>query len=467
MSTVRGEDLFGRPNEAPLGFPWASAFSGAGGMNLYNGQVTGATNNTGFCAMYYDLAMAGSDGWVKCRFSTADAIDNSEGGVIFRSVAGTTKTFSKAGYGYYLASGGWSFLIDGYIGGVSISGPSGSAAPTAPDDLEIRFFGNILSYYLNGSWRWDDNTMDNTNVLMDAGVRCGLYSMIGTYNTPRMDTFEYGDYAFQTDKNMFAPGILYPGLGTIQSKTANQSSLALVTGATAAAGRLAWVTIAVDNATTTDGDGGAVSSITDTAGGNTWTKAIEFQNGQGSAQAGAVVSIWYSILVNQINRGGTITANFTSNTSRDAAAMAGDCVKLLSGYDLQVYTTMTGASDGVINPGDMTLTVPAGYSYLFVTGLAVEAPETDAHIPSGNIIFPAPQSRMLAYHGNGTTGGAAASNMLVRTGYRIGDHRNTVMGWINGFSNSRDDAMVAIAFRAVPNTAPGGSTIWGGLGGWY
>ena len=81
-------------------------------------------------------------------------------------------------------------------------------------------------------------------------------------------------------------------LGSNQNKTAG-TSIVLTTCAAAEAGNVVVVIVAKDNTQTTDGNTSEVSSITDSAGGNTWAKAREFCNGQGGAASGATVSVWY------------------------------------------------------------------------------------------------------------------------------------------------------------------------------
>src|SRR3972149_5963561 len=99
-------------------------------------------------------------------------------------------------------------------------------------------------------------------------------------------------------------------LGSNQSKTTNQTSIAMTTSAVAEADTLVVVFVAVDNNQTTDGDEGAVTSIVDSAS-NTWVKVAEFCNGQGAAQAGATISVWKSVIATEIASGGTITANLS------------------------------------------------------------------------------------------------------------------------------------------------------------
>src|SRR3990167_3691155 len=96
------------------------------------------------------------------------------------------------------------------------------------------------------------------------------------------------------------------------------TTVAITTSATAEAGNFVLVTVALDNTGTTDSDFSEVSSITDSAGGNTWTKCAEYTNGQGSAAAGVTISAWRSILTNQIASGGTITANLANSVTSKA-----------------------------------------------------------------------------------------------------------------------------------------------------
>jgi hypothetical protein len=112
-------------------------------------------------------------------------------------------------------------------------------------------------------------------------------------------------------------------LGTRGNATANQASSVLTTTrAIAASLECAVLVISVDNFQTTDGDEGAVSSISDSAGG-TWEKIKEHCNGQGAAQAGVTCSMWLRQPGPALALGGTVTVNFTNATSRDASAMTG------------------------------------------------------------------------------------------------------------------------------------------------
>jgi choline kinase len=139
----------------------------------------------------------------------------------------------------------------------------------------------------------------------------------------------------------FTPSLIGSSTGAA-STTANQASLALPT-VTAAAGDLVVVFIACDNNQTTDGDEGAVTSVTDT-GGNTYIKAREECNGQGGAQAGATVSVWYSVLTVALSSH-TITANFSNTTSRDATAMGAIKATMAAGSTVSVAASNSAVTD--------------------------------------------------------------------------------------------------------------------------
>lgn len=160
--------------------------------------------------------------------------------------------------------------------------------------------------------------------------------------------------------------------GSTGSSTANQSSIALTTATTnMAAGDFGVLLVAGDNNATTTGDEGMVTSVTDSAG-NNWSKAIEFCNPSASpaAQAGATCSLWFTNAKAALNTGGTITANLSNNTSRDAMTIA-----------FWVYTKATGQiglpvgtntrADNAADPGSLDVTTSA-VSHLRIRGIASE-----------------------------------------------------------------------------------------------
>lgn len=166
-------------------------------------------------------------------------------------------------------------------------------------------------------------------------------------------------------------------LGTALSTANNQTSLVLTTTTVAEVGRLVVVAVAVDNAQTTDGNSTAVSSITDSAGGNTWTRAKGHTSSLGVAQDGADISIWYSVLNNQIANGGTITATFANSATSDASAMSAWKYSLAISSQVAIEGTPSGLSNDASNAGSLNVTT-ANVQCLRFRAIASESSSTTA-----------------------------------------------------------------------------------------
>src|SRR6185369_8685241 len=100
------------------------------------------------------------------------------------------------------------------------------------------------------------------------------------------------------------------------NKTAG-TTWAIATTLGYASGTLVILCIANDNLSTTDGDNGDVISVSDNNG-NSYTKAKQFTNGQGSAASGACSSIWFCIM-NGSGIGTTTTVTFNGSVTAKAA----------------------------------------------------------------------------------------------------------------------------------------------------
>lgn len=157
-------------------------------------------------------------------------------------------------------------------------------------------------------------------------------------------------------------------LGSVGDTSAG-TSIALTTSATAEAGNLVIVAIGKDNSQTTDGQTSEVSSITDSAGGNTWTKLGEYCNGEGSAAAGAVVSLWASILANQIASSGTITANFSHSPA--SSAISAWEFTIGAGSTISVSSLQVLAND-FADPGSMAISGLSNVERLYFRATALE-----------------------------------------------------------------------------------------------
>jgi hypothetical protein len=191
-------------------------------------------------------------------------------------------------------------------------------------------------------------------------------------------------------------------LGVTNDKTTN-NTLALTTSAAAEVGNLIVVVVASNNNNTTDGDHNEVTQVTDSAG-NTYTKAAEFQNSQGSADAGALVAVFYTVVTTQLNSGATITATWAG--ARPARVMTAHEFTIGAGNTVAIEgTPATLANDGA-DPGSMSLSSLPSREYLFVRGFAVESNSATLFGNSGGYT--------ITFNSDQTSGGGSASNMGVR-----------------------------------------------------
>jgi hypothetical protein len=238
------------------------------------------------------------------------------------------------------------------------------------------------------------------------------------------------------------------GTGTCagSNKTAGTSVAGTLSTQNFSANELVVVVVGIDNTSTTDGATSEVSSITDSAGGNTWAKAAEFCNGQGAASGGAVVSIWWSVLVNAIPvTGGSITANLAaSKTAKTicAANFTRDAAKTVS-----VVGSNGVPVDGATGLGSPAISGLTNEAHLFALGWAAEIDVFDAATATNYTDTGA------AAH---TSGGGAASNMDVAFHYRIATGTGDTVSSTGG--SSCDKAVLLVAFNEVSSNttaAPG------------
>lgn len=155
-------------------------------------------------------------------------------------------------------------------------------------------------------------------------------------------------------------------IGTGNSKTSG-TTVTVTTTAVANAGDLVVVIIGSDNTDTTDLET-THWTVTDSAGGNTYTRAKEFVNGQGAAAGGIEVGVYYSRLATQLASGGTITG------TRDSAVTA----KAMRGWRFTVGDAVSVAGSGTLandaaDPGSMTISGLTSAEYLFLRAGALES----------------------------------------------------------------------------------------------
>lgn len=229
--------------------------------------------------------------------------------------------------------------------------------------------------------------------------------------------------------------------GVAVSKVADQASItsAVVAGGNMVAGSVTIITVVVDNHATVDGDEGAVVSVTDTKG-NTYFKAAEFANGNGAAQTGVTVSVWFSLLTTTLVLGAdTCTATFSNSSSRDASCITNRNFTITAGNRVSVSQVQTVADDAT-DPSAQTIAGLISNEYLFYHMLGAEAPTTDTYTLTAGYTDAT---------NIGTSGGAADSNVQLRGEFRIltgtGDTVN-----IASVTADRDYAQVYIAFLESP-----------------
>lgn len=171
-------------------------------------------------------------------------------------------------------------------------------------------------------------------------------------------------------------------LGTFQALSST-NTIPLVISAAAEAGNLVVVKFAFDNlgSGTDNVDASEVTGVTDSATGNTWVKGGETSNNNGAAGAGVTISVWYSVITNQINSSGTITATLSGNaTARTAAAWeftkgAGTTISR------QALTTDVGDT---ADPANVSLASLPSKEYLLIYGFGGEQSNAGAYTAATN-----------------------------------------------------------------------------------
>lgn len=191
------------------------------------------------------------------------------------------------------------------------------------------------------------------------------------------------------------------------NKTAGTSFTTAAPGSGAAVGEVIIFAVALDNTSTTDGQTSEVTSVTDSAG-NTYVKLGEFCNGQGSAAAGAVISVWMALVTTAFTGSvDTFTVNLANSVT--AKAWTARAFTVGAGNSLRLAGTLQTLADDGADPGSMTISGLTSKEYLFVRASAGESNSTTGWTATNYTNF----------LGGQTSGGGAATNMLVRASYRV------------------------------------------------
>jgi hypothetical protein len=230
-------------------------------------------------------------------------------------------------------------------------------------------------------------------------------------------------------------------LGNNGSTANNQASLAITTSAIAEVNNLVVVIVAVDANATTDGDDNAVASVV--SGTNTFTKAVQFANGQGALAAGCSVSIWFCKLNAQINSGGTITITFTSSANSDETAASAWEFTMGATNTPAVEATNTAANDAGAT-GSLNATT-ANIECLRIRATATESATATAWTATSGWT-------LMTLRGSGGTGDAAQH---IRGEFRIstgtGDASNPTGGVNPADHASAYAALKEVSFDPAPS----------------
>lgn len=218
-----------------------------------------------------------------------------------------------------------------------------------------------------------------------------------------------------------------------------------------AIGEFLVVVVASDNIQTTNGVSNNHTNLQDDQG-HTYTKLIEYTYGQGSAAAGATVSIWVSsaMTVTQItNLRATFSASLTAKAGsvRGFTVASGKQLKLGSDW---VNTFVKGES---VDPSSLAPSGLSSKERLYVRGIAGETNATTVLTPS---------SSWTAMSQSQTSGGGAAANMAVRGEFRIltGTGATSDPTW-----TAVDSASALVWLEEATNVVTGAAALTGASGG--
>lgn len=236
------------------------------------------------------------------------------------------------------------------------------------------------------------------------------------------------------------------------NKTASMSLSSTGNSIGAAIGEVVFIQVVKDNASTTNGETNEVTSVTDSVG-NTYTKIKEWCNSRGSANAGTVVALFYTVVTATIATTTTHTANFSASTA--AKTMIGFAFRVNAGSTVSVQDTpATTTANNSTNPGSLDVTTPnAEFLRLRVIGA-----ETSDFNP--NTIT----SGWGTLAEGETSGGASHTNQGNRGEIIIYTGTNNASA--PALNSNADSASIYVAMKEnlASATNPGG---WLGKGGWF
>jgi hypothetical protein len=241
--------------------------------------------------------------------------------------------------------------------------------------------------------------------------------------------------------------VAFTSLGTVaeaQNKT-SASSIAATFSDAVPVGTLLVLRYAGDNITTPNNsdDTGTteISGVADSQS-NTWTRARGVIRGAGTAAAGVVGHVWYCVVTTALSTSDTVTVTLAS--SRTAKALHVEAYSF-GGGTIGVAIT-NGANGASTTPSVASGTADAAVAgRLWIGHTAYERPTSDTDPTRGSDWDAAPAEY-------GTTGGTAATNVLIAGGRHI--TTATSRTWASTHPTSSDWAAIVVAFdeTTVPDT---------------
>ena len=173
----------------------------------------------------------------------------------------------------------------------------------------------------------------------------------------------------------------------------------------------------------------------DTYSGETWTKAGEFTNGQGTVQTGATCAIWYKLKAATLDTGGLIKASFANSGTSDKSCMSAWEFTVAAGSTVSVSATGTLAADATTTVGSVN---PATASAEFLRFRATATEHSSAVAWTKTAAFDSLLSQAVS---TGTT----AAAMAVRGEFDISTGTGSASAPTWAGTNS-DHASIYIAF---------------------
>jgi hypothetical protein len=313
----------------------------------------------------------------------------------------------------------------------------------------FNFTGAASTFYIDGAADGTSTVTVATHTLAaalsDTGTEwcnCQIAAMalsVGrVWSSTDAGTFNTDPYGVVRDPSSVTP------LGTLATGTnkTTQTTVSATTGLAVAANQVVVVCVASDNEDTADGQTSLHSGVT--IDGNSATKAGEYTNSQGAANAGATTSVWYwrNTTGSSIASASTVVA--THSVGKDAKAITALLFDIDSSLTLATDGIATAADDAA-DPSSITATGAVNDLHLWVRIIAIES---DA---AGTIT---PTAGWTAFQGTGTTGGAEASNMSVRGEWKVST--GTSSGASNPTVSAKDSASVLIGIALTVAAPPSG-----------